>query len=101
MPGAFLSRVGQFDSIDEVISFQTNRALHQNLDGVLAKCVDCSYQPICRGGCLATRVRYSGTPYDDEYCGYRIRVIDFVAKETGQPPLAKAGVAARLAIAVD
>lgn len=49
------------------------------LGELMSKCEGCSHRSSCGGGCLATRLRYHGTAYDDEYCAYRKRVIDHVA----------------------
>jgi uncharacterized protein len=83
MPHAYLAHLDELTSIDEVIRMQTNQTLAMRLTSLFDKCNSCSYRPTCRGGCLATRLRYQGTPLDDEYCGYRARLIDYVAESIG------------------
>jgi uncharacterized protein len=78
MPRAELSHVAAVRSLDDIVDLRTNPALRHDLDRLLEKCEACSYRPTCGGGCLATRLRYQGTPYDDEYCAYRMQLIDHV-----------------------
>ncbi|MGH8974067.1 MAG: radical SAM protein [Acidimicrobiia bacterium] len=78
MPRAELSHVTALRSLDEVVDLRTNLELRHDLDRLLEKCEACSYRPTCGGGCLATRLRYLGTQYDDEYCAYRMQLIDHV-----------------------
>lgn len=48
----------------------------------LRKCQECSHRSTCRGGCIATRERYNGTRYYEDYCTYKKELIDFVSDET-------------------
>lgn len=88
MPDAQLGHVDQLRSIDDVVSLTTNPALHARLNGLLEKCSGCQLQDTCRGGCLATRLQYVGTPADDEYCRNRARLVDHVRVAIGLPGLA-------------
>jgi radical SAM protein with 4Fe4S-binding SPASM domain len=45
----------------------------------LEKCVSCSHKRTCGGGCIATRDRYYGSKYYEEYCSYKKNLIDFVS----------------------
>lgn len=55
------------------------------------KCVGCRYRHTCGGGCIATRLRAAqAVGSDDEYCDYRMRLIDGVAAITAQPDVASA-----------
>lgn len=65
-------------SLDDVIGLQTASRLHADLDDLLVKCETCTHQDTCRGGCLATRKRYRGSPHYEAYCDYRKHVIDHV-----------------------
>jgi len=79
MPSAQLvQNVLTISSLDDVLHYQTNPKLHNELNALLAKCDTCAYQPTCNGGCLATRRRYFGSEYYEEYCQYRIDLIEHV-----------------------
>ncbi len=71
------------ESLDRVLGFETNPKLRDGLGRLLEKCRSCSYVNTCGGGCLATRKRYEGTQYDDEYCQYRKRIVNHVAAAMG------------------
>lgn len=79
MPPAELSHVNGVHSLGDIVDLRTNPVLRHDLDRLLEKCDGCSYRRTCGDGCLATRLRYLGTPYDDEYCAYRMQLIDHVA----------------------
>lgn len=83
MPGAFLAHIDDLQSMDDVLGMQTNAQLATSLGKLFEKCNSCSYHPTCRGGCLATRLQFNGTPYDDEYCASRAKIIEYVAEEIG------------------
>jgi uncharacterized protein len=51
------------------------------VEAVLDECNGCSHQQACGGGCPAVRLRLKGLGLGDAYCGYRKRVIDFIASE--------------------
>lgn len=78
MPDALHTHISQIDSIEEVLAMKKNPTLHRRLDVLYEKCNACSYQPTCKGGCLATRLAFQGTPMDDEYCRQRITILDHV-----------------------
>lgn len=81
MPEARLGHVADLESLEDVLNMRTNPGLDLRLRGLFDKCASCDYRATCRGGCLATRLQFQGTPYDDEYCTYRMRLIDYVAAE--------------------
>ncbi|MDE0089636.1 MAG: radical SAM protein [Candidatus Poribacteria bacterium] len=87
MPEAFLASVSDFDDVNFISRLQTNPELHGRMNKLKAICDTCAYQPTCQGGCLATRLAYYGTPYEEEYCAYRAKVIDFIRTEVGQSSL--------------
>jgi radical SAM protein with 4Fe4S-binding SPASM domain len=74
-----LGTVNGVERLDELLQYETNPALLASLNVLLEKCEGCSYRTTCGGGCLATRRQYHGTAYDEEYCGYRQRLVDMVA----------------------
>lgn len=89
MPESLLiHHLDEINSLDEVVHYQTNVNLHTKLNDLLQKCTGCSYQNTCNGGCLATRKRYKGSDLYEEYCQYRMEVIehvkDFLEKERSQ-----------------
>jgi uncharacterized protein len=77
MPEGFLGRanVGTFD---ELAAAMVRSGLYKGFEPLLNKCLMCGYRNVCGGGCLATRLRYHGTPHDDAYCDYRIQLIEHV-----------------------
>ncbi|HET9773003.1 MAG TPA: radical SAM protein [Acidimicrobiia bacterium] len=85
MPEAELASIGSVRSLDDITDLRTNPLLRRGLDRLLEKCDGCPYRPTCGGGCLATRLRYAGTPYDDEYCAYRMQLIDHVREALDRP----------------
>ncbi|REK71608.1 radical SAM/SPASM domain-containing protein [Paenibacillus paeoniae] len=75
---SLLSYLKDFESLDDIIHFQTNKPLHDSLNELLEKCEDCDYKNTCNGGCLATRGRFRGSNLYEEYCDYRISIIEHV-----------------------
>jgi uncharacterized protein len=78
MPDALLANVYTLKSLDDVLELQTNLTLKSELNELLQKCATCAYEKTCGGGCLATRRRYLGTSYYEDYCDYRIQLVDHV-----------------------
>jgi uncharacterized protein len=78
MDDALLGNVYSLASLNDVVDMRTNSVLKSSLDNLLMKCTTCDYQTTCGGGCLATRRRYLGSSYYDDYCDYRIRLVDHV-----------------------
>jgi len=87
MPDALLTHVSMLGERADIAALQHNSALRPGMDALLERCSKCDYQTTCRGGCLATRLSYQGTAYEEEYCHYRIRVIDYLAAAIGAPPI--------------
>lgn len=82
---ALLARsLDEMTSLDDVIAFQTASRLHTELNDLLVKCDPCTHRETCRGGCLATRKRYLGSPYYEAYCEYRKHVIDHVRQRVSE-----------------
>ncbi|WP_159927737.1 MULTISPECIES: radical SAM/SPASM domain-containing protein [Nocardia] len=55
------------------------------------KCADCRYRHTCGGGCVATRLRAArSVGSDDDYCRYRMRLVDGVAAIITQPDVRSA-----------
>jgi radical SAM protein with 4Fe4S-binding SPASM domain len=86
MPDSYLGQLGSFGSIDEILYMQRNQQLPERLQRLLDKCAGCDFRLTCGGGCLATRLRYSETPFDDQYCDYRMKVVSHVAAQVGRDP---------------
>jgi radical SAM protein with 4Fe4S-binding SPASM domain len=84
VPQSLLGHVRNDVDLEALTRLQTNPQLEKSLNQLLAKCAQCSYRTTCGGGCLATRLRYQGTNYDDEYCSYRMRLIDHLAAATSR-----------------
>jgi radical SAM protein with 4Fe4S-binding SPASM domain len=76
---AHLGMIEDFASISDAVGYRTNVSLPSRFDTLLAKCEACSYHETCGGGCLATRLRYAATEYDEAYCGHRKSIIDHIA----------------------
>jgi radical SAM protein with 4Fe4S-binding SPASM domain len=88
MPDAALGHVDDFETIDDALGLATNSLLLDRMNALYQKCSGCALNESCGGGCLATRLQYVGTPLDDEYCGYRARLIGHVRTALGMTPLA-------------
>jgi uncharacterized protein len=50
--------------------------LAESVEQVLEKCTVCEYRHICRGGCIAAQLRLKSVGKEQEYCQYRISVIE-------------------------
>ncbi|WP_437981134.1 radical SAM protein [Sorangium sp. So ce117] len=84
MPDALLARsIDEIEDLDHLVDLRTNAPLRADLEALLSKCAGCAYRTTCNGGCLATRKRYSGSRYYDEYCEYRGGVIEHIARRLG------------------
>lgn len=46
---------------------------------LLQKCGECAYWDRCQGGCIATRKRFRKVDREDDYCAYRMGLIDFMS----------------------
>jgi len=46
------------------------------VEGLEKKCSHCSYYSVCKGGCIASRMRLASVGRDEEYCDYRRNIID-------------------------
>lgn len=78
---AFLSlytdSINETTSIDKALIFEENsHLLNEWVEQVLQKCSNCEYSHVCRGGCVAARQRLKSVGKDEEYCQYRISVIE-------------------------
>ncbi|WP_067854036.1 radical SAM/SPASM domain-containing protein [Nocardia shimofusensis] len=85
-PAARLGRVSDFPGENEIATAQ--RALPLLVEGrtVTTKCETCRYRQTCGGGCIATRLRSIRAVGDDQdYCRYRMRLVDGVAALITQP----------------
>jgi uncharacterized protein len=82
-PASRLSKSLSPEQVEPILSLDVVPALRSDLEDLLSKCSTCRYQPTCGGGCLSTRRAYQHTPYDDEYCEYRGRFIDFLEAQMG------------------
>ena len=91
-PDGRLTSCDEFESDIADTNFNVKTSLDfnkVNLNNVLTKanrhlekCTTCRYQETCRGGCIATRERYLGSPYYQQYCEYKASLIDFVSLRT-------------------
>ncbi|MBD2470937.1 radical SAM/SPASM domain-containing protein [Nostoc sp. FACHB-145] len=63
--------------IEKTLTFEENSySLTEWVKQLLQKCNDCEYHHVCRGGCVAARQRLKSVGKDEEYCQYRISVIE-------------------------
>lgn len=63
--------------IQKALTLEDNpRSLTESVEQILQKCNDCEYRHVCRGGCVAARLRLKSVGKDEEYCQYRISVIE-------------------------
>lgn len=85
-PAAQLGRFTELTNSAEVVAAQRTLPLLNEGRSLTAKCERCRYRHTCGGGCIATRLRAArsvGT--DDDYCRYRMRLVDGVAAILTQP----------------
>lgn len=52
------------------------RSLADAIEDLLGPCTTCDYRDVCRGGCVAARLRLDSVGRAEEYCRYRISVIE-------------------------
>jgi uncharacterized protein len=82
-------RLGWADASEPLQDLIENGPIFDQIAPLMNKCQSCSHRASCGGGCLATRLRYQGTEWDDAYCDYRKKIIDYVrgelAAEGGRP----------------
>src|SRR6185503_10538099 len=76
-----LGRVSEITDLQEVLRMRSNPLLEDSLARVLADCESCAYKTTCGGGCLATRLRYRGSELYEQYCHYRMRLIDWMSAD--------------------
>lgn len=81
MPTAQLGRLadGWTWQGEQHLGLTINPDLHARLERLLRICDGCDYLATCGGGCLASRMRYEGTPYEQAYCDYRMKIVDHLA----------------------
>lgn len=84
-PQAQLARLGQVTDQGAVVAAQRRLPLLNQGRALMERCTTCAYQPVCGGGCVATRWRYDQVGDQDSYCDYRIRMIDGIAALVAQP----------------
>ncbi|MGQ4599098.1 radical SAM protein [Nocardia sp. R6R-6] len=85
MPSALLGTVQSAETIDDLLTLDSNPELRSNLTALLAKCAGCTHEQSCRGGALPDRLRFEGTGFEDAYCDYRRKVIDHVSAALPAP----------------
>lgn len=85
MPSALLGTVQSAETIDDLLTLDSNPELRSNLTALLAKCAGCTHEQSCRGGALPDRLRFEGTGFEDAYCDHRRKVIDHVSAALPAP----------------
>lgn len=60
-----LGNLHHLEGVKNIFEFNNNRELVEQYGELMAKCQKCDYREICKGGCIAARIRYKDT---DEYC---------------------------------
>ena len=79
-PDAQLGHLPDFTSTDQIAAGQRRLPLLVKGRSLTGKCAACRYRDTCGGGCVATRLRaVAATGSDDDYCRYRMRLIDGVS----------------------
>ncbi len=71
----YIGSLESIDSFSDVVTFQKNENLAKNYASTLKMCDGCSYHNVCKGGCVAARIRYMDT---DEYCIGMKSMIDHI-----------------------
>lgn len=77
LPAGLIGKTQVLDSqalVNNIVGGQ----LFDDMAPLLTKCLGCSYKVECGGGCLATRLKYYGTPHYEAYCEHRVELIEGV-----------------------
>ncbi len=88
LPGAQAQLAGLPVVAEEADLIRAQRRLPLLTGGrsLMVKCATCRYRDTCGGGCVATRWRaHRHADGDDEYCAYRMRLVDGVAALLAEP----------------
>ncbi|MET7952198.1 radical SAM protein [Micromonospora sp. NPDC005324] len=85
-PQAQLAMLPEVTEEADLIRAQRQLPLLTAGRSLMVKCASCRYRDTCGGGCVATRWRaHQHSDSDDEYCAYRMRLIDGVAALLAEP----------------
>lgn len=85
-PEAQLGQLPDFSAAHEIAAAQRQLPLLVKGRSLTSKCTTCRYRNSCGGGCLATRLRaVASAGSDEDYCRYRMRLIDGVAALIATP----------------
>lgn len=79
MPDSLLSQSANAN-LSQIAESINQSPLFDQLKQLMTKCEVCDYRLTCGGGCLATRLRFKDTRFDDDYCNYRIGLINHVSR---------------------
>lgn len=66
---------------------QDENQMIQDINQLNVKCNKCDYFPLCRGGCCGSRLRFSKSEREFEYCSARAQLIDFILSNIGRTPI--------------
>ncbi|MFF8618207.1 radical SAM protein, partial [Streptomyces sp. NPDC015350] len=84
-PQAQLTRLDHATAEPDIVAAQRRLPLLNQGKDLMGRCTSCSYRSACGGGCIATRWRYEKAGDQDDYCDYRMRMIDGIAALLAQP----------------
>ncbi len=84
-PSAQFGQLSLFRAETDVIAAQHTSSPLVSGRKLMHKCLDCDYQKVCGGGCLATRLRQATPDQEESYCDYRMRLVDGVAALLAAP----------------
>ena len=60
-----LGNLNHLGDVKNIFSFENNQYLHAQHEELMTKCQSCDLKEICKGGCIAARIRYNDS---GEYC---------------------------------
>ncbi|PVD04596.1 radical SAM protein [Streptomyces sp. CS014] len=71
--------------LEDITRAQAKSPLLRQVRTLTDDCTGCSHASVCGGGCVATRHRAHATGQHQDYCDYRMRMIDGIAALTANP----------------
>ena len=73
----YLGTILDLSNTSSQIILKKNKSLFSIYKNLMEECRDCNYLNICKGGCIAVRIRYKES---DEYCLAMKDLIDYIRK---------------------
>jgi len=72
--------ISQISTFEQLMQQQSKSKLFSDIKEANVKCGDCAALPVCRQGCMSTRLNFMQSGQEDCYCRFRKELIDYVAE---------------------